>query len=189
MLNIRDLQCIFLFIFSTRALRKQFKAQTTRHQLIVSSSTTSIVLSLYWNTATDNSFLIDGLIHFKFVFIRCHIPFYRLCFSALLDSQSPPGSLYLALIHLRCKSSKCFGMLNIWNLWYIFHLLFKQFCNSTQKVQTSRKADCPPKLSNCSLYHWRTILKNSWNSSTNLFSYDWISNWTVSMVTEIAAKI
>ena len=188
MLNTRDLQCIFPFIFSTRALRKQFKAQTSRHQLTVSSSTTSIVLSLYWNIATDNSFLIDGLIHFVFLLLVISL-FYRFCFSALLGSQSPPGPLYLVLIHLRCKSSKCFGMLNTWNLWYIFHLLFKQFCNSTQKVQTSRKADCPPKLTNCSLYHCRTILKKSWNSSTNLFSYDWISNWTVSMVTEIAAKI
>ena len=174
MLNIRDLQCIFPFIFSTRALRKQFKAQTSRHLLIFSSSTISIVLSPYWNIATDNSFLLDGLIHIHFVFLLLVISlFYRFCFSALLDSQSSPGTLYLALIHLRCKSSKCFGMLNIWNLWYIFHLLFKQFRNSTQKVQTSRKADNPQKLTNCSLYHCRTILKNSWNSSTNLFSCDW----------------
>ena len=177
-----------IYIFNKQALRKRFKAQTSRHQLIVSSSTTSIVLSLHWNIATDNSFLIDGLMPFVFLLLVISL-FHRFCFSALLGSQSPPGPLYLVLIHLRCKSSKCFGMLNTWNLWYIFHLLFKQFCNSTQKVQTSRKADCPPKLTNCSLYHCRTILKYSWNSSTNLFSYDWISNWTVSMVTEIAAKI
>ena len=128
--------------------------------LIVSSSTTSIILSPYWYITTDNSFLIDGLIHIHFVFLLLVISlFYRFRFSALLDSRSSPGPLYLTLIHSRCKSSKCFGMLNIWTLWSIFHLLFKQFCHSTQKVQTSRKADYPLKLTNCSLYHCRPILK------------------------------
>ena len=165
---------IYIFNKSTQKAVQSTDLQTS----LVSSSTTSIVLSPNWNIATDNSFLIDGLIHIHFVFLLLVISLlYRFYFSALLDSQSSPGPLYLALIHLRCKSSKCFGMLNIWNLWYIFHLLFKQFCNSTQKVQTSRKADYPKKLTNCSLYYCRTILKKkSWNSSTNLFSYDWISN-------------